>query len=49
LYKLTISIGAAICPDDGQEQDELLKIADDALFHVKKNGKNGIAFYSDIA
>jgi diguanylate cyclase (GGDEF)-like protein/PAS domain S-box-containing protein len=48
-YNMTISIGAVICPDNGTDQDVLLKIADDALFHVKKNGKNGISFYSDIA
>lgn len=48
VYSLTISIGVAVCPDNGRDQDVLLKIADDALFYIKKNGKNGISFYSDI-
>lgn len=47
-YKITISIGVAICPDDSLDYENLLKMADDALFYVKKNGKNDIAFYSEL-
>lgn len=47
-YKISISIGVAICPDDSLDYESLLKMADDALFYVKKNGKDDIAFYSDM-
>lgn len=47
-YSFTISIGAAVFPVDSDDHDVLIKRADDALFYVKKSGKNGISFYSDI-
>lgn len=42
---LYTSIGAAMCPVDGQTGSELVAAADTAMYHVKKNGKNGMAFY----
>ncbi|MGL1936258.1 MAG: GGDEF domain-containing protein, partial [Fibrobacterales bacterium] len=34
------SIGIAIYPDNGSTSEELLKTADDAMYTVKKSGKN---------
>ncbi len=35
-----ISIGISIFPDHGTHSDQLLKMADDAMYQVKKKGKN---------
>lgn len=39
------SIGISIYPDDGKQVESLIKAADLAMYHVKKNGKNNHAFY----
>jgi diguanylate cyclase (GGDEF)-like protein len=39
--QVTVSIGAAIYPGDGETQDSLYKSADLALYRVKRNGGNG--------
>ncbi|MHB8137799.1 MAG: PAS domain-containing protein [Smithellaceae bacterium] len=38
------SIGIALCPNDGQDMDQLIKQADDAMYKIKKTGKNGFCF-----
>jgi diguanylate cyclase (GGDEF)-like protein/PAS domain S-box-containing protein len=38
------SIGIALCPNDGQDMDQLIKKADDAMYKIKKTGKNGYCF-----
>lgn len=43
---VTASIGIASCPDQGKDLEALLKAADDAMYSVKKRGKNGFAFAS---
>lgn len=43
----SMSIGIAIFPGDGKTFDVLYHNADKPLYHVKKNGKNSYAFYSD--
>jgi len=40
------SIGISVCPDDAVRADELLKMADIAMYHVKHNGKNSYCYYS---
>lgn len=37
------SIGISLYPKDGQDLEALLKAADDAMYSVKKNGKNAFA------
>jgi len=43
---ITASIGISLYPDDGADVDDLLKNADTALEHAKKEGKNNYQFYS---
>jgi diguanylate cyclase (GGDEF)-like protein len=42
------SIGIAIYPDDSTSLDELISIADNMMYEVKKNGKNGVFLYSEL-
>jgi diguanylate cyclase len=45
---ITPSIGASCYPVDGMQIDNLLQQADHAMYTVKKSGKNGYRFYSEI-
>jgi diguanylate cyclase (GGDEF)-like protein len=40
--KVTISIGIAAYPEDTHSMDELMKMADEALYRAKSTGKNKI-------
>lgn len=39
---MTISVGIATYPEDGEEVDELLKMADTALYKAKRKGRNTV-------
>ena len=39
------SIGVAYYPKDATELEQLINCADEAMYHVKKSGKNDFAFY----
>lgn len=41
--RLTVSAGLAAFPEDGRTYEELLKSADDALYHAKHGGRNRVA------
>ena len=41
---VSASIGIALFPDDGIDMDQLIKKADEAMYSVKKAGKNGFRF-----
>ena len=43
---LSVSIGIALYPEDAQEADSLLKKADQAMYEVKANGRNGYQYYT---
>ncbi len=43
---VSISVGIAIYNRDGETFERLYKAADEALYHVKNNGKNSISFFS---
>ncbi|MCR5249643.1 MAG: diguanylate cyclase [Lachnospiraceae bacterium] len=45
----SVSIGIAMCPEDGDNLPLLYNAADKALYHVKQNGKNSMHFYSQAA
>jgi diguanylate cyclase (GGDEF)-like protein len=40
--RLTVSIGVATLPDVASSSDELIEVADAAMYRVKERGKNGI-------
>ena len=43
---ITVSIGIACYPTDGETADQLIHAADSAMYHVKKHGKDGFSFYN---
>jgi len=45
-FNLDVSIGIAICPDDGDTPQSLLENADTAMYHVKETGRNRHQFYT---
>jgi diguanylate cyclase (GGDEF)-like protein len=45
--KVSISIGIALCPDNGKTAMELVKIADAAMYLAKNSGKNCYRFAGD--
>jgi len=44
--RMTISIGGAICPDDGVSREDLIDKADKALAKAERGGKNRAVFFS---
>lgn len=44
--KVTPSIGVAMYPEDGIDQETLLNNADKAMYYAKSRGKNNIQFYT---
>ena len=47
-FNVTISIGISHYPQDGTSAESLISSADQALYWVKTNGRNGIKEYGDI-
>lgn len=43
---VSLSIGIAVYQRDGKSFEVLYKAADEALYHVKRNGKNNISFFT---
>ncbi len=44
--ELTVSIGVACFPENGDTADKLIHASDQAMYNVKKNGKDGFKFYT---
>lgn len=42
------SVGLALFPDDASHPVDLMDKADKAMYHVKRHGKNGLAFFDEI-
>ena len=45
---LSASIGIALFPDNGDTFDRLINAADKAMYHIKRNAKNGYVFISEL-
>ncbi|TMO05710.1 EAL domain-containing protein [Pseudoalteromonas sp. S558] len=43
---ISASIGIACAPSDGENTEQLLKAADQAMYKAKSNGRNGFEFFS---
>lgn len=44
-FTLTVSIGIAMYPEDGEDADELTRNADSAMYAVKERGRADLRFY----
>jgi diguanylate cyclase (GGDEF)-like protein len=47
--RITVSIGVAIFPEDGETNADLINHADIALYQAKKNGRNQVVLAADVA
>ncbi len=47
VFPLRASMGGALYPTHGAEVDVLFKRADNAMYWIKANGHNGVAFYDE--
>lgn len=45
-FFVTTSIGISLYPDDGIDEESLIKFADTAMYQAKERGKNNYQFYS---
>ncbi len=48
-HHITISIGVASFPNDSSDPIELVELADSALYHAKREGRNRVCAYQDLA
>jgi len=42
---ITISVGVSTCPRDATSLDELMKLADEALYQAKGEGRDRVVLY----
>lgn len=46
-FRVTASFGIATFPEDAQTAEEIIKMADEAMYRVKKRGRDGICAYPE--
>jgi len=46
-FRITVSVGISMFPDDGKDEQTLMKNADIAMYYAKEQGKNNFQFYSE--
>lgn len=47
-HHITISVGVASFPTDSSDPIELVEMADSALYHAKRKGRNRVSSYSEL-
>jgi diguanylate cyclase (GGDEF)-like protein len=47
VLKVTLSIGVVTFPDDSEDKANLVTLADEALYHAKRSGRNRVSRYRD--
>lgn len=47
-HRITISVGVAAFPNDSRDPIELIEMADSALYHAKRLGRNRVCSYQDL-
>jgi diguanylate cyclase (GGDEF)-like protein len=48
MFKVTLSIGVASFPNDSRKVEEIVGMADEALYHAKRSGRNRVSVYKDV-
>jgi two-component system cell cycle response regulator len=48
-HRITISVGIATFPKDSKDPIELVEMADSALYHAKREGRNRVCAYQDLS
>jgi diguanylate cyclase (GGDEF)-like protein len=46
--RCTVSLGAAVWPEDGNDEEVLIRRADEALYHSKENGRDQVTPWNQI-
>jgi diguanylate cyclase (GGDEF)-like protein len=46
-FRVTVSVGGALYPLDGEDEQTLMKNADTAMYYAKERGRNNFQFYSE--
>jgi len=47
-FQVTLSIGVASFPHDSRKSAEIVGMADEALYHAKRSGRNRVSLYKDV-
>ena len=48
VLRLSVSIGISLYPDDGDDAEALILLADDAMYAAKRRGPGGYAFHGQV-
>lgn len=46
-FQVSASIGISVFPRDGAEAEALIRLADDAMYRMKQDGRSGVRFHSE--
>lgn len=45
--QVSASIGISVLPRDGADAETLIRLADDAIYRMKQDGRSGVRFYGE--